>query len=105
MRLVANGKEQHKIALDQTEFTACIICMFSCLQTILHFTFNSLNLFEVGSEYPLFLAGIGRITYLIYLLKCFLIAVLIHEKLLFCEKKFGIYCLLQNISLIEVSWV
>ena len=47
------------------------------METILLFIFNHLPLFVVGSKYPLFLVSVGKTTYLAYLLKSLLIAILI----------------------------
>ena len=47
------------------------------METILLFIFNHLTLFVVGSKYPLFLVSVGKTTYLAYLLKSLLIAILI----------------------------
>ena len=47
------------------------------METILLFTFNNLTLLVVGSKYPLFFVSVGKTTYLVYLLKSLLVAILV----------------------------
>ena len=47
------------------------------METILLFTFNNLTLLVVGSKYPLFFVSVDKTTYLVYLLKSLLVAILV----------------------------
>ena len=74
VQLSANTAQEMKFSI---KFYWSHLLKKSLMETILLFIFNHLTLFVVGSKYPLFLVSVGKTTYLAYLLKSLLIAILI----------------------------